>query len=150
MVDIDKTISEGLDFADDSFESREENESTRTERQKLDMTSPFKLPQLIRPISFIWAMANETILTWATIFVAFFAKDVDPNAANTLMAALAANTAILTTITGFYFNSRKAEKIVAKKAEATLQIEKMKVRESKREARHQRKMEKRAKKKESV
>ena len=120
------TVDKALAFADDAFESGEEREATRTERLKLDTTSPFKLPHLIRPISFIWAMANETILTWATIFVVFFAGDVDPEASTALMAALAANTAVLSTIVGFYFNGRSSEKKAAKKAAADALIMKTK------------------------
>ena len=35
-------------------------ENHQTERQKIDMTSPFKLPQLIRPILALWASATYT------------------------------------------------------------------------------------------
>lgn len=151
-----ETVDKALKFADDSFESREEAEASRTERLKLDTTSPFKLPHLIRPYSFIWAMANETVLTWATIAVVFFMEKVDPIASNTLIAALAANTAVLSTIVGFYFNGRSSEKRVAKKAasdavllktktKAAVQLELIKTRaeekSDKRKLKHEQRME---------
>lgn len=125
-IDLDEAVDKVFNTIDDNIESEQERQATLTERLRIDNTSPFKLPHLIRPVSFIWAMANETILTWATIFVVFFAKDIDQNASNTLMAALAANTTVLGTIVGFYFNSRKAEKIAAKKGMAAIEFEKQK------------------------
>jgi hypothetical protein len=154
LTNILGTADKAMDFADDSFESREENEATRTQRLQIDTTSPYKLPHLIRPILAIWAAVNETILTTATIFLAFFVEDVDPNATNTVLAALASNTTILTAIVGFYFNSRKAEKINAKKAEVAIEIERMKekaeIRKDRKDERLERKAKKRALKKESV
>ena len=148
ITDPLEAIDKALDFADDSFESRQEAEEMRTKRHELDMTSPFKLPQLIRPISFIWTLANETILTWATIAIAFFVDEPDPTAVNALLTALGANTTLLMTIVGFYFNSRKGEKITAKKAQTALEIEEMKtkaeIREARREARHQRRLERKS------
>ena len=96
-----------------------------TRRQQIDMTSPFKLPHLIRPISFLVILANELILSWATIFVVFFVAKADPNAVNTLLVALASNTAILTTMVGFYYKGRKEEKISAKNAQANINIREM-------------------------
>ncbi len=145
MPDPTKLIDKAMDIFDDKVSTDKTREDIRTDRAQIDSTSPFKLPHLIRPISFIWAMGNETILTWSTIVLVFFGNDIDPNAVNTLMVALAANTAILTTIVGFYFNSRKIEKINAKKADATLKLEAMKtkheLREDKRDSRAERKEE---------
>ena len=129
-MDINKGISDITKVIDDSFESNDEAAQKRSKRHELDTTSPFKLPHLIRPISFIWAMVNETILTWATIFVVFFVKDVDPNASTALMAALAANTTILTAIVSFYYNRRTAEKNTAKKVAATIKLEEIKIKET--------------------
>ena len=68
----------------------------QSERLKIDTTSPFKLPHLIRPISFIWAMANQSILSFAGIAVLFIGLDrLDPTAVEALKTALAANTLIL-------------------------------------------------------
>ncbi len=121
-----QTAEKAMALIDDSFESREEAEGTRTERLKIDITSPYKLPHLIRPYAFIWAIVNETILTWATIALVFFGTTVDPQASVALMAALAANTAILTAIVGFYFNSRKMEKNLAKQMAGQLAVTQLK------------------------
>lgn len=147
--DPTKLIDKAMDIFDNKVSTDKTREDIRTDRAQIDSTSPFKLPHLIRPISFIWAMGNETILTWSTIVLVFFGNDIDPNAVNTLMVALAANTAILTTIVGFYFNSRKIEKINAKKADATLKLEAMKtkheLREDKRDSKQERREERRNK-----
>ena len=105
MVDVDNIVDKATDL------TKHLTANQQSERLRIDTTSPFKLPHLIRPISFIWAMANETILTTATIFAVFQLHDADSTVVNTLLASLAANTTILTTIIGFYFNSRKQEKI---------------------------------------
>ena len=97
----------------------------QSERHKVDTTSPFKLPHLIRPISFIWAMANETILTTSTILAVFILDTSNVNAVNALIAALAANSAILTTIIGFYFNSRRNEKISMNNSRAAIKIKRL-------------------------
>ena len=97
----------------------------QSERLKIDTTSPFKLPHLIRPISFIWAMVNETILTTSTILAVFILDTSNVNAVNALIAALAANSAILTTIIGFYFNSRRNEKISMNNSRAAIKIKRL-------------------------
>ena len=134
-IDIDKTLDKALNFADDSFESREEAESTRTRRQEIDMTSPFRLPHLIRPIMAIWAMA---IYSFALIF-GMIKGQVDG------LEALGSAAAILISIVGFYFNSRKMEKVTAKKAQAAIQLEAMRtradLREERKESRHERREE---------
>lgn len=135
MVDIDDKIDKVLDVVDDNIESRQEAEATRTERLKLDMTSPFRLPQLIRPILAIWAMAAYTIIMVIGMYKGFVES----------YEVVGSITAILMTIIGFYFNSRKMEKTVAKRAEAAVQIEELKtkaeIKRDRREARHQRRLE---------
>ena len=114
----------------------------QSERLKIDTTSPFKLPHLIRPISFIWAMANETILTTSTILAVFVLDTSNVNAVNALIAALAANSAILTTIIGFYFNSRRNEKISMNNSRAAIKIKRLETKaEIKREERDAKKAE---------
>ena len=92
-----------------------------TIRHKLDSTSKWRLPQLIRPIAFIWSMANETILTIVAITLAFM-TEVDPNGLMAVQTALASNTIILTSIIAYYFKSRRQEKIAAKNASANLEM----------------------------
>ena len=116
MIDPLKAAEKAMDFADDSFESREESETTRTRRQEIDMTSPFKLPQLIRPILAIWGATNFTLVE----FILLYQGVISP------LEAMATNAAIVMAIIGFYFNSRKAEKIVAKQMSGQLEIVTMK------------------------
>lgn len=127
IKDLTSLLDSGGNIADKMTTTDHEVAQELTKRLSIDLTSPFKLPHLIRPISFIWAMANETILTTATIFVVFFVKDADSNSVNTLMVALAANTTILTTIVGFFFQSRKNEKIAFNNSAATVKLEEMKL-----------------------
>lgn len=143
-----ETAEKAMDFADDSFESREEAEATRTRRQEIDMASPFKLPQLIRPIMAIWGMVTYS----AAQFYCLYADLI------TGLEAMGANAAIVMAIVGFYFNSRKAEKTVAKqmagqleivtmKAKTAVAMEKIKtradIRAEKKKARHERRQERR-------
>jgi len=104
----DKAIA----FVDDSFESREEAETTRTKRQEIDLTSPFKLPHLIRPLLAIWGALNYSTAE----FILLYQGLISP------LEAMAANAAIVMAIIGFYFNSRKAEKVVAKQMSGDLEI----------------------------
>lgn len=114
MVDIDGKIDKVLNIVDSKISSDKEREQIRTDRLNIDNTSPFKLPHLIRPIAFIWAMVLQTVLSVVSLF----------EYPDQLLIVLGSNTAILTSIVGFYFNSRKQEKLVAKKAAAAIQIAK--------------------------
>ena len=114
-IDIDEAIKSVTKLVDGSIESEQERQITLTERLRIDNTSPFKLPHLIRPIAFIWAMALQTALSITALF-----QDGD------LLVILGSNSAILMTMVGFYFSSRKAEKINAKKVFAAIEIEKEK------------------------
>ena len=126
IIDPTKIVDKVTDLIDDSFESREEAEQMRTRRLEIDTTSPFKLPHLIRPISFIWTLSLETILIIASIILSFLEAEINSNVSNVVMASLASNTTILTAQVGFYFNARKAEKINAKKSFAAIEIEREK------------------------
>jgi len=103
------------DNADRFVESGEERQSTLTERQKIDMTSPFKLPQLIRPVLAIWSALTFTLTQWYCIAQGLVEGD----------EALLANGVIMSGIIGFYFQSRKAEKVSTKKFQAEVEIQKM-------------------------
>ena len=119
-LDVDKALEKVTNLADDSFESEDERQKQLTERLRVDMTSPFKLPHLIRPISFIWAMTLQTILSLITVVMAFRST---PANETSILAVMGSNTGILMTMVGFYFGSRRAEKINAQKVEAAIKIE---------------------------
>lgn len=103
-------------FADDSFESREEAAVMRTRRQEIDLKSPYKLPHLIRPIMAIWSMLTYSFAEAYGLYTGQISG----------LEAMAANAAIVMAIIGFYFNSRKAEKTVAKTMSGQLEIVAMK------------------------
>ena len=124
-IDVNEGISDITKVVDDSFESEDERQKQLTERLRLDMTSPHLLPQIIRPASFIWAMSLQTILSLLTIIMAFMST---PTNETSIMAVMGSNTGILMTMVGFYFASRRAEKINAKKVEAAIDINREKAR----------------------
>lgn len=121
IPDLNELVKDVTKTFDDNFESRQELEEMRTRRHEIDTTSPFKLPHLIRPIAFIWAMGLQTILSIITLSMAFYTSPIDTTA---VLAVTGSNTSILLAIVGFYFNSRKAEKIDAKRVMAAMEIDK--------------------------
>ena len=114
-IDIDKAIDSVTKVIDGNIESEQERQTTLTERLAIDNTSSFMLPHIIRPIAFIWAMALQTGLSITSLVQG-----------GDLTIILGTNTGILMAIVGFYFSSRKAEKINAKKVFAAIEIEKEK------------------------
>jgi hypothetical protein len=138
-----------LDIVDDVFEtvddniySRAEHEADITSRHLADSKSDSKLSKAIRPVITIWAMAiNTFIWVWAIVTQTW------PDPTMTITAG-----GVLTSAIGFYFYSKKTERVVAKKAAAAIQIVKMEaklankekrqqLRDAKREARKKRKEE---------
>lgn len=116
---IGKVLDTATSAIDDNFESEQERQTTLTERLKIDTTSPFKLPHLIRPIAFIWAMSCFTILSLITLLKV----GIDDIVAASVMASI---TTILTAIVGFYFQSRKHEKISLERNKTALKLEELK------------------------
>ena len=117
MIDVDKIINSVGTQVDNNTESSEERQATLTERLKIDATSPFRLPQLIRPILAIWSALTFTL----TQVYCLYKGLIDG------VEVLSANSAIMLGIIGFYFNSRRNEKINAKKTEAAIKIEEIRV-----------------------
>jgi hypothetical protein len=110
---VDK-VSESID---DNVYSRQEAEADRTSRHLADMQSDNKLAKMIRPVMALWAMFINSIL-W---IMSYFRVEVD----DTIVLTAGG---VLISIIGFYFESRRAEKINAKKASASIQIEKLRTR----------------------
>lgn len=104
--------------ADKLTESDAERQATLTERLKIDSTSPFKLPQLIRPILALWSAVTYTGAQIYCLYAGLVSG----------LEVMSANGAIMLGIIGFYFNSRKNEKVNAKKVDAAIKIEKIKAR----------------------
>lgn len=112
MIDIDKALEEVTDVVDDSFESGEERQKALTERQRIDMTSRYILPQIIRPIIALCLLVMQI----AVIVAIFFGVEVPTDI---IIQVGALNTVAI----GFYFNSRKMEKINAKRVEGAIKIQ---------------------------
>ena len=121
---IGKLIDSVGSNADKLTESGEERQATLTDRQRIDSTSPFKLPHLIRPV-----IALVALLLQIGIFVASVMEI--PLSEHIIYEIGALNAATI----GFYFNSRRNEKINAKKTAAAIKIEKIKARREKKTAR---------------
>lgn len=111
-IDINKGIEDVGKIVDDSFESGEERQKTLTERQKIDMTSRYILPQIIRPIIAL----SLLVMQIAVIVAIFFGVEVPTD-------IIIQVGALNMTAIGFYFNSRKAEKINAKRVEGAIKIQ---------------------------
>lgn len=129
-----EAIGKVTDVVDDNVYSRQESESDRTARHIADMQSDNKFAKAIRPLITAWAMAINTVLwVWG------LASPYKPDSTVLLTAG-----GVLTAAIAFYFESRRGEKINAKraaveikKAEAAVKIEEMKARQAFREDRRE-------------
>ena len=107
-----KTLTSGLD---NMTSTADEKDTHLDARQAADMASDSWLAKAIRPMLAIYYSA----LYGAGLIMGIIASDGDPLA----IAALIGTTgAIVTAIIGFYFTSRRAEKILAKKLESESKI----------------------------
>jgi len=112
-------IDKGLKAIDDSFESREEAETTRTERLRIDMTSKYILPQIIRPaMAVLFTIACFAIIT-VELVTLFFENPVVVSF-DTKSWVFGVTGAII----GFYFRSRQLEKMSAQRNKAAMIMEK--------------------------
>lgn len=138
IPDINEGIKDVGKIVDDVVSTGEERDQQLTDRLKTDMTSRYWLPQNIRPIIALVLLLMQVGL----ILLLLTDVSIDPEAWYTVGALNA--SAI-----GFYFNSRKQEKIQmtrmkseVTKAEAAIKIEeiraKAEVKEDRREARVER------------
>ena len=118
---LDADLNEGLKdvtkVIDSSFESEGERQATLTERLKIDTTSPFMLAHIVRPIITLTLLAIQIAIIVAMFLGVVIPEHVVYEVGGLLFSAI-----------GFYFNSRKAEKINAKKVQAAIEIQKDKAR----------------------
>lgn len=110
MIEVPK-LEDVTKLVDKVTSTSEERDEVLTERLKLDTTSPFMLPHLIRPIIALVLLTLQILL-----FVAIFMEIEVPQDIIWQVGGL--NAAAI----GFYFNSRKAEKMQAKNAMASIEI----------------------------
>ncbi len=138
-MDLNKAI-DGVDKLTNTLGNQidKNTESKQDRRHRIDLTSPFKLPHLIRPIStlytgiiwgasIIWALAIATTLIVTDGMKEASSAILAPD--SIIMYVLGATTTMYGTHIGFYFNSRKNEKINANKARAAIEIEEIKLKQ---------------------
>ena len=130
MIDVNELVEDVTGSLDQITENQQ------TKRQQIDATSQFMLPHLIRPIISLVVLFMQIL-----IFVAVFFKVEVPD--DLIYEVGALNMATI----GFYFNSRRNEKINAKKTEAAIKIEairaKAEIKEERRDNRQGRRQERR-------
>jgi len=103
---------------DKNFESSEERQKELSKRHARDMASDNWLSKNIRPLTLVYLL-----LAQSAVFVLLgFEKEVPDS-------VVAQIGILLFGAFGFYFNSRKSEKIMAKKADAAVKIEALKARQ---------------------
>jgi len=156
MVNPNKLVKDVLKGADNLFTSQDEYNKESTERVRIDTTSPFKLPHLIRPALGIWVSALYTVVVaWGLI-----------TGQLSFTEALESTRNLVGAVFLFYFGSRGFEKVFEQigkakaktaleqsraeisKSEAAVEIEELRVeatlKEEEKESNHRRKMERKA------
>lgn len=130
VIDLTKDV---MDFADDSFESGEEITKASTERLRIDNSSKFALPALIRPISLL--------ISWTVIISLAVAVILGVEVNEWIMGEF---LLMHSTILAFYFRNRSKEKTAAKNASANVKIKELETRaeikSTRKEERNQRRL----------
>lgn len=145
IPDINEGIKDVGKIVDDVISSDEERDQQLTDRLKIDMTSKYWLSQNIRPIIALFLLLMQTALMIALMVGVTIPPEV-------WLEVGALNGASI----GFYFNSRKQEKIQmtqakaqVAKAEAAIKIEairaKADIKEERKDNRQERKEERKEK-----
>lgn len=109
-------LDKGLETLDDNVLSDQEREANISARHAADMASDNKLSKNIRPIIAI-TMLGIWLGVHLIVLFKFAVTDIDIN------ELIFADASILIAVIGFYFNSRKAEKLMDK--QVTLQKKKI-------------------------
>lgn len=130
MIDALKAVDKIIDAVDDNVYSEQESQAERTERLRIDMQSDNPIAKIIRPV-----VTLMTGLVWSFAMVFSFFRTAPPEVVYSV-------SAVFTMCIGFYFHSRRQEKIAAKKTDAAIKIEALKtkheLREEKRDNRAER------------
>ena len=136
MIDLTKNIFKAADTVDKFTESGEERSKTLTARHAADMGSDNWLSKSIRPLSLLILLGLQCFVV---VFSAF-GHHVD----SVIVGQLGT---LLLGAFGFYFNSKKIERVAAQNAKANVDIEKLKskhgIKQERKQLRHDRKMERR-------
>ena len=118
---------------DKNFESGEERQQQLSDRHRVDMSSDNKLSKMIRPMTLIFLGLMEAVIVVAAVM------GVSIDIAITSQVGLLLGSAV-----GFYFDSKKKERIAEKNAAANMEIKKMEMKETKRENRRDARAERKA------
>ena len=136
MIDLIKGIGTAANTADKFVYTEGERQQALSSRHERDMNSDNWLSKSIRPMTLIILLSLQVIM----VVLSAFGYHVD-------QTIVLQNGGLLMAAFGFYFNSRKAEKVAAQNAKANLEIQKEKTRtqtkELRKEARFDRKMKRR-------
>lgn len=140
MKDLVKTVTQVSEAVDDLTESAEERQTALSGRHTVDMNSDNWLSKSIRPLVLLVLLLLQVII----VVLSAFQFHVD-------VAIVAQHGVLLSGAFGFYFSSRKAEKVAAQNAKANIEIEKLKtrhqLRQERKEARQERRLERRRERK---
>lgn len=114
---VGKTAEQIGDAFDNNFESGEERQGQLTERLRIDMASDSMLSKNIRPAILIYLVSAHFIILVASILGYKVPEVVSIEVTSLLFAAF-----------GFYFNSKKGERIYEKKVKGSIDLEEKKQR----------------------
>jgi hypothetical protein len=115
---IDKVtdlVGEIGDVVDDNIESGEERQNTLSARHRVDMMSDSRLSKSVRPITLLYLLSLMTI-----IVVVEFATGTELPYETKILVGGPLAAAI-----GFYFDSKKRERVSTKNAEANIRMRKL-------------------------
>ena len=115
MKNLIGNITKGAEVVDEFTESAEERQRVLSERHKTDMTSDNWLSKSIRPMSLLVLLIVVAFMG----IMSTFGHHPD----KVIMGEL---VILLGSAFGFYFDSRKREKMAAKNAAANIEMEKLK------------------------
>ena len=107
--DVAETVNKSIDFADNSFESRQELRETAAEIHAADMRSDNQLSKLIRPIITLTLLGMHIIMLVVSMFGIQLNEDTFDQNALMLGAAIT-----------FYFGSKAWERVTEKKVLANI------------------------------
>lgn len=117
MLDkIPNLLDKGLDTFNDKVETEKDRQATLTGRLQIDMNSDSWFAKSIRPLVTILTGA---VWSFVTIYITFLLADPTLTLDWTLIATYYGSvTATFGTCIGFYFKSRRDEKIASRNADA--------------------------------
>ena len=128
--DLVSKVGKGID---DNVESGEERQQQLSDRHRVDMASDNKLSKAIRPMTLIFLAVMEAVIVISAV------NGVSIDIAITSQVGLLLGSAV-----GFYFDSKRRERIADKNASANMELKKMEMKETKRENRRDARAERKA------